>query len=349
VRIFDRRFGADLLAGVPEAPGVYRFLDDVGVVLYVGKAANLRRRLSQYRTAGRRKAHRKRRAIVQGAARVEWEVCESELAASLAEIRLIQALRPPRNVVSAFPFLYPYIGIRTGGTAGETYFCLTTSPGAFPSFAFHGAFRTRDVTREAFYSLARLLRWAGHPVPRHHCRKLEVAPHSRVVGFRRLAADASAHWARLLEGASRDPLEALALRLLEHPGARVKRREIHEDLKAVARFFKREAQALARARAATGYARYPVPQEDRDLLFAEFRHVPRAGSAEPARPAPRAASTRPASPKRRASAGTKTSAALAVEARHPTSAARALALAPTMSPGPMTAAGREPSAAPAAG
>ncbi len=330
MRIFDRRFGADLLAGVPEAPGVYRFLDDAGVVLYVGKAANLRRRLSQYRIAGRRKAHRKRRSIVQGAARVEWEVCESELAASLAEIRLIQALRPPRNVVSAFSFLYPYIGIRTGA-AGDTYFCLTTAPGAFPSFAFHGAFRTRDVTREAFYSLARLLRWAGHPVPRHHCRKLEVAPHSRVIGFRRLAADASAHWARLLEGASRDPLEALALHLLEHPGARAKRREIHEDLKAVARFFTREAQALARARAATGYARYPVPQEDRDLLFAEYRHVPRADPTVPARPARRATS-----------------------ARRPASARRAASAAPAMSAGPTaarraTAEARAASTAPAAG
>jgi len=281
VRIFDRRFGADFLTGVPESPGVYRFLDATGLVLYVGKAANLRRRLAQYRNAGRRKAHRKGRAIVKGAAQVEWDVCESELAAALAEIRLIQALRPPRNVVSAFPFLYPYIGLRTT-SGGETYFCLTTSPGAFPEWAFHGAFRTRDVTREAFHALARLLRWAGHPVPRHHCRKLEVAPHSRVIGFRRLTADAPGQWERLLEGASRDVLEALALGLLEHPGARARRREIHEDLKAVARFFTREAQALARARAATGYARYPVPQEDRDVLFAEYRRA-RPEDSAPAR------------------------------------------------------------------
>ena len=286
MRIFDRRFGADFLAGVPESPGVYRFLDATGLVLYVGKAANLRRRLAQYRTAGRRKAHRKGRAIVKGAARVEWEVCESELAAALAEIRLIQALRPPRNVVSAFPFLYPYIGLRAS-PGGETYFCLTTSPGAFPEWAFHGAFRTRDLTRDAFHALARLLRWAGHPVPRHHCRRLEVAPHSRVIGFRRLAASAPAEWARLLEGASRDALEALALRLLEHPGARARRREIHDDLKAVARFFAREAQALAHARAATGYARYPVPQEDRDVLFAEYRQ------ARPATDAPASAQRRP--------------------------------------------------------
>ncbi len=332
MRIFDRRFGADLLAGVPEAPGVYRFLDEAGLVLYVGKAANLRRRLSQYRTAGRRKAHRKRRAIVQGAARVEWEVCESELAASLAEIRLIQALRPPRNVVSAFSFLYPYIGIRSGA-AGETYFCLTTSPGAYPSFAFHGAFRTRDVTREAFYSLARLLRWAGHPVPRHHCRKLEVAPHSRVIGFRRLAADAPAQWARLLEGASRDPLEALALRLVEHAGARAKRREIHEDLEAVARFFTREAQVLARARAVTGYARYPVPQEDRDLLFAEYRHAPRDGEDETVRRRRRRPRRRRTSARRRRSPAPARAVEPATSAGSPAAGRRTAATARAASAG----------------
>jgi hypothetical protein len=271
VRIFDQRFGADFLAGVPSAPGVYRFHDEAGAVLYVGKAVDLRRRLAQYRLAGRRKAHRKRRAIVRAATRITWEVCESGLAAALAEIRLIQTLRPPRNVASAFPFLYPFIGIHA--EAGETYFCLTTSPGAFPAFDFHGAFRTRDVTREAFFSLARLLRWVGHPVPRHRCRRLGGARHSHVVGFRRLEADAPARWRRLLEGASREALEALTLELLEHPGACARRADVHEDLRAVARFFKSEAQALASARATTGYARYPVPQEDRDLLFAEYRHA----------------------------------------------------------------------------
>jgi len=283
VRAFDRRFGADFLNGVPEAPGVYRFCDATGLVVYVGKAVNLRRRLAQYRTAGRRKAHRKRWAIVTAATRIEWEVCESALAAALAEIRLIQELRPPRNLVSAYPFLYPFIGVHAAPD-GHTYFCLTTSPAAFPAFSFHGAFRTRAITREAFYALARLLQWVGHPVPRPRCRRLEVAPHSRVIGFRRLAADAPGQWARLLEGASRDALEVLTLHLLEHAGARARAPEIHDDLKAVARFFRREAQALARVRAATGYAGYPVPQADRDLLFAQYRHA-RAAAARGAAPA----------------------------------------------------------------
>jgi excinuclease ABC subunit C len=269
VRLFDRKFGARFLEEVPAAPGVYRFHDAAGVLLYVGRAANLRRRLGQYRLTGRRKKERKRRALVKAAAQISWEVCESPLAAALTEIRLIQSLRPPQNVASAFPFLYPYIGI--AADEGETYFCLTTAPQAFPAFAFHGAFRSREVTREAFFSLMGLLRYVGHPVPRHRCRRFGAARHSHVRGFRRLPAGSAETWGALLRGSSRAALEALALRLLEHADARAKREETHQALRAVARFFKHEALALARVRTATGYAPYPVPQQERDLLFARYR------------------------------------------------------------------------------
>jgi excinuclease ABC subunit C len=269
VRLFDRKFGARFLDDVPAAPGVYRFHDAAGLLIYVGMAGSLRRRLGQYRLSGRRKKERKRRALVTAAARITWEVCESPLAAALAEIRLIQTLRPPQNVASAYPFLYPYVGVTA--EAGETYFCLTTRPEAFPGFSFHGAFRSRDVTGEAFFSLMRLLRYLGHPVPRHRCRRLGAAPHSHVRGFRRLAADSVEAWSALLRGATREPLEALAVRLLEHADARAKREETHRALRAVGRFFRREARPLARVRAATGYEPYPVPQQERDLLFARYR------------------------------------------------------------------------------
>jgi hypothetical protein len=269
VRLFDRKFGPAFLNEVPAAPGVYRFLDAAGVLFYVGKAANLRRRLGQYRLTGRRKKERKRRALVKAAARITWEVCESPLAAALAEIRLIQTLRPPRNVASAFPFLYPYVGVATEG--GETYFCLTTAPEAFPTFTFHGAFRSREVTGEAFFRLMDLLGYVGHPVPRHRCRRLGGARHSHVRGFRRLPTDSAEAWSALLRGTSREALEGLALRLLDHAGARARREETHRALRAVGRFFRHEARALDRVRTATGYAPYPVPQQERDLLFARYR------------------------------------------------------------------------------
>jgi excinuclease ABC subunit C len=228
---------------------------------------------------GRKKRERKRRALVKAATGITWEVCESALTAALTEIRLIQTLRPPRNVTSAFPFLYPFLGIRLEG--GETYFCLTTSPAAFPAFDLHGAFRSREVTGEAFFSLMRLLHFVGHPVPRHRCRRFATAAHSHVVGFRRLPGEVATGWRQLLRGVSRAALEALALELIEHDGARARASEIHEDLLAIDRFFEEEACALARAIAATGHAAYPVAQQERDLLFVAYREASAAPLSAP--------------------------------------------------------------------
>ena len=66
-------------------------------------------------------------------------------------------------------------------------------------------------------------------------------------------------------------LETLALRLVDHAGARARRGEIHAALRVIARFFEEEASALARVRLATGFPDYPVPQLARDLLFTQTR------------------------------------------------------------------------------
>jgi hypothetical protein len=277
VRTFDRKFGADFLAGVPREPGIYRMYDAAGGLLYVGKARNLRRRLAQYRAARRTKKDRKRSALVRSAHRVEWQTCASELEASLTEIGLIQALRPTRNVAGAFPFLYPFIGIQVDG--GDTRFCLTTSPEAFAAFELHGAFRSREVTRDAFFALMRLLRFVGHPTARRPRDRLRVPRHSSVWTFRRLPHEWPELWKALFRGASRVALEQLSLRLLEYDGACARSAAIHADLLAVERFFADEASALARAITATGYVAYPVPQRDRDALFLQYRDVQRPGRA----------------------------------------------------------------------
>jgi hypothetical protein len=269
VWVFDRKFGPDFLAGVPREPGIYRLYDAAGELLYVGKARSLRRRLAQYRTTRRTRKDRKRRALVRAAHRIEWETCSSELAASLAEIGLIQALRPRRNVAGAFPFLYPFIGIQVDGA--DTRFCLTTSPEAFAAFELHGAFRSREVTAEGFFTLMRLLRFIGHRTAPRARDRLRLPPHSHVWTFRRLPRDWVERCTGLLRGTTRVALEQLALRLLEHDGACARRTAIHADLRAVERFFEDEASTLARAIRATGFAGYPVPQRERDALFLRYR------------------------------------------------------------------------------
>jgi hypothetical protein len=271
VRLFDQKFGADFLAGIPHQPGVYRLYDAAGALIYIGKARDLRRRLAQYRTTRRTRKDRKRRALVKAAARIEWQTCASELDASLTEIGLIQALRPRRNIAGAFPFLYPFIGIQADGA--DTRFCLTTSPEAFAAFDLHGAFRSREVTREAFFALMRLLRFIGHETPRRPRHRSSVPRHSHVRVFRRLPREWPELWKALLGGDSPAALEQLSLRLLEHDGACARSAEVHEDLRAVERFFDDEAATLARAIAATGYVGYPVPQRDRDALFLRYRDL----------------------------------------------------------------------------
>jgi predicted GIY-YIG superfamily endonuclease len=280
VRIFDQKFGAGFLAGVPREPGVYRIYDAAGGLLYVGKARDLRRRLAQYRTARRTKKDRKRRALVRAAHRIEWQTSASELEASLTEIGLIQALRPRRNVAGAFPFLYPFIGIQVDG--GDTRFCLTTAPEAFAAFELHGAFRSREVTREAFFALMRLLRFVGHPTARRRRDQLSVPRHSHLCTFRRLPRDWPEVWKALLRGSSRVALEQLSLRLLDYDGACARSAVIHADLRAVERFFEDEASTLADAITATGYVGYPVPQRDRDALLLRFRTQHRATTGGPA-------------------------------------------------------------------
>lgn len=275
--LFDRKFGTEFLAGVPTGPGVYHFYDAAGVILYVGKARNLRRRLGQYRTTRRLKTHRKRRELVRAAARIEWQVCESELDALLTEIRDIQALTPARNVAGAFPFLYPFVGIRA--EPSEVRFCLTTTPEAFASFDLHGAFRSRLLTREAFFALMRLLRFVGHAEPRRRADRATTPRYSHVYAFRRLPAGSADIWAALLRGSSRQALTDLSWRLLEHAGARARSAAVGKDLRWVGRLFDEEAKPLAAAIAAIGHSAYPVSQRDRDALFVKFAAAARTASS----------------------------------------------------------------------
>ena len=264
---FDRKFGPELLNEVPNAPGVYRFLGADDAVVYVGKAKRLRRRLAQYRNASRLKRHRKMRAIVSKAVRLVWEVCESELDASLREIRLIQELRPKANVAGKFSFLYPLIGLKVAvASKGEVTFAFTTEPARLPGFLLFGSYRSREATAEAFFALMRLLRFVGHLDPSE-----ARVPRSYLFRFRRLGAVEPEKWTDFFRGFSREALEDLALALVDKAGARAKAAEIEEDLKSIGRFWKEEALPLARAIDSTGFLVYPVPQAERDPLFLRAR------------------------------------------------------------------------------
>ncbi|HEY3078476.1 MAG TPA: GIY-YIG nuclease family protein [Chloroflexota bacterium] len=92
-----RLLDARALGSIPEAPGVYRFLDRAGRRLYIGKATSLRARLASYLT-GQFALIRSMPGLVEATDRLEHEVLPCELAARAREAELIAEHRPAYNV-----------------------------------------------------------------------------------------------------------------------------------------------------------------------------------------------------------------------------------------------------------
>jgi DNA polymerase III subunit epsilon len=142
-----------LVEDLPAVPGVYLMRDRGGAVLYVGKAANLRRRVRSYFGPGGRHGRQIGRVLAE-LDRVDHEVCRSELEALLRESELLRHLRPPGN--------------RRGvGAAGVRYLKLTVGE-AFPRLyavarpsddgaLYFGPLRSERLVKLAVEGLHRIL------------------------------------------------------------------------------------------------------------------------------------------------------------------------------------------------
>ncbi len=101
---------------IPTQPGVYKFRDSRGRVIYVGKAKNLRARLSSYfQDIGN--LHSRTAAMVTSAAGVEWTVVNTEVEALQLEYSWIKEFDPRYNVKYRDDKSYPWLAV----TVGEEY------------------------------------------------------------------------------------------------------------------------------------------------------------------------------------------------------------------------------------
>ena len=140
-----RRARRHLVDGLPSAPGVYRFVDAGGRVLYVGSSLDIRTRVRSYFTASEKR--RRMTEMVQVARSVEHVVCATAIEAQVRELRLIAEHRPSYNRRSTRPERAAWVKLTDEPVPRLS---VVQHPGPdHPVAAYVGLFSSRARAREA--------------------------------------------------------------------------------------------------------------------------------------------------------------------------------------------------------
>lgn len=151
----------------PDLPGVYRFIDDSGKTLYIGKAKSLINRLRGHVS---NQGDLRHRVLLERAITVHWTVTRTELEALILEAELIRTHKPPLNVDLRSSSRYPWLEV----TTNEEYprLVITRSPD-----------RSVDIPRFGPYpdagNLRALVAFLLELYPLRKCRTSRLRPRKR--------------------------------------------------------------------------------------------------------------------------------------------------------------------------
>ena len=144
--------------GLPDQPGVYLLKDSADHILYVGKAASLRSRVSSYFTRSVDLGPKKQ-VMLRDVESLDVIECDGEWQALLVESRLIKDTRPRFNEMLTDDKTYPYLVITTREAYPGVYITRTPGDERFRRGRIFGPFTSSGALRHAIQLLQRVFRY----------------------------------------------------------------------------------------------------------------------------------------------------------------------------------------------